>query len=118
MIWNQQSMLSSLDTQPCLSRLPVSLPVRSGSTLKMSVDGAMNRLGLAIRADASVNRASKSDACGDSTVRHQVRGCWGEDDPLGTTCMLRERRQATEMVLNAFRGQDEMDTCIMHIFNV
>jgi UDP-glucuronate decarboxylase len=86
-------------------------------TLKTSVHGAINILGLAKRVKAKIFQASTSEVYGDPTVHPQPETYWGNVNPLGTRACYDEGKRAAETLFSDYRRQHGVRTKIARIFN-
>jgi UDP-glucuronate decarboxylase len=86
-------------------------------TLKTSVHGSINILGLAKRVKAKIFQASTSEVYGDPTVHPQPETYWGNVNPLGTRACYDEGKRAAETLFSDYRRQHGVRTKIARIFN-
>lgn len=86
-------------------------------TLKTSVHGAINLLGLAKRVGAKFIQASTSEVYGDPTVSPQKELYWGNVNPIGERSCYDEGKRAAETLVYDYRRQYGVDTRIARIFN-
>jgi len=86
-------------------------------TLKTSVHGAINMLGLAKRTGAILVQASTSEVYGDPTVSPQPEDYWGNVNPIGPRSCYDEGKRAAETLCHDYRVQHGVDTRILRIFN-
>jgi len=86
-------------------------------TLKTSVHGAINMLGLAKRVGASIVQASTSEVYGDPEPAVQAESYWGRVNPIGTRACYDEGKRAAETLFSDYRRQHGSDTKIVRIFN-
>ena len=86
-------------------------------TLKTSVHGAINMLGLAKRCKAKLFQASTSEVYGDPTVHPQPEGYWGNVNPLGPRACYDEGKRAAETLCMDYHRQHGVDVRIARIFN-
>ena len=86
-------------------------------TLKTSVHGAINMLGLAKRTGATIVQASTSEVYGDPAVSPQVESYWGNVNPIGPRSCYDEGKRAAETLFNDYRRQHGVDARIARIFN-
>ena len=86
-------------------------------TIKTSVAGALNMLGLAKRVKARILQASTSEVYGDPDVHPQPESYWGRVNPIGIrSCYDEGKRCAETLFMDYHRGND-VDTRIVRIFN-
>jgi UDP-glucuronate decarboxylase len=86
-------------------------------TLKTSVHGAINLLGLAKRVGAIYIQASTSEVYGDPTISPQDEEYWGNVNPIGERSCYDEGKRAAETLTYDYRRQYGVDTRIARIFN-
>ena len=78
-------------------------------TLKTSVHGAINMLGLAKRTGARILQASTSEIYGDPTVSPQNESYWGNVNPIGIRSCYDEGKRAAETLFNDYFRQYKVD---------
>ena len=86
-------------------------------TLKTSVHGAINMLGLAKRVKAKIFQASTSEVYGDPTVHPQPEAYWGNVNPLGIRSCYDEGKRAAETLFMDYHRQHGVNVKIGRIFN-
>jgi UDP-glucuronate decarboxylase len=86
-------------------------------TLKTSVHGAINMLGLAKRTGARILQASTSEIYGDPSVSPQVEEYWGNVNPIGIRACYDEGKRAAETLFFDSRRQFGTDIRVARIFN-
>ena len=86
-------------------------------TMKTSVIGSFNMLGLAKRTGAKILHASTSECYGDPTVHPQPEGYWGNVNPIGIRSCYDEGKRAAETLFMDYHRKHNVDTKIMRIFN-
>ena len=86
-------------------------------TLKTSVHGAINLLGLAKRTKAKILQASTSEIYGDPNVSPQNESYWGNVNPIGIRSCYDEGKRAAETLCFDYRRQHDLDTRVIRIFN-
>jgi len=86
-------------------------------TMKTSVIGAFNMLGLAKRTGAKILQASTSECYGDPTVHPQPEEYWGNVNPIGIRSCYDEGKRAAETLFMDYNRKHGVDTKIMRIFN-
>ncbi len=86
-------------------------------TIKTSVMGAINMLGLAKRINATILQASTSEVYGDPTVHPQVEEYWGNVNPIGERSCYDEGKRCAESLFVNYHKQNDVDIKIMRIFN-
>ncbi|MBK1792779.1 UDP-glucuronic acid decarboxylase family protein [Persicirhabdus sediminis] len=86
-------------------------------TMKTSVMGAINCLGLAKRTKARIFQASTSEVYGDPNVHPQPEGYWGHVNPIGIRSCYDEGKRAAETLFFDYHRQNGVDIRIVRIFN-
>ena len=86
-------------------------------TMKTSVIGAFNMLGLAKRTGAKILQASTSECYGDPTVHPQTEEYWGNVNPVGIRSCYDEGKRAAETLFMDYHRKHNVDVKIMRIFN-
>ena len=86
-------------------------------TIKTSVMGAINCLGLAKRCKARVFQASTSEVYGDPDVHPQPESYWGNVNPIGIRSCYDEGKRAAETLFMDYHRQNGVDIRIVRIFN-
>jgi len=86
-------------------------------TLKTSVHGAINILGLAKRTNARVLQASTSEVYGDPNVSPQSETYWGNVNPIGIRSCYDEGKRAAETLFFDYERQHRVDIRVARIFN-
>jgi len=86
-------------------------------TLKTSVHGAINMLGLAKRTRAKILQASTSEVYGDPETHPQPETYWGHVNPLGPRACYDEGKRAAETLFGDYRRQHGLTVKIARIFN-
>jgi UDP-glucuronate decarboxylase len=86
-------------------------------TMKTSVIGAFNMLGLAKRTGARILQASTSECYGDPEVHPQTEEYWGNVNPIGIRSCYDEGKRAAETLFMDYHRKHGVDTRIMRIFN-
>lgn len=86
-------------------------------TIKTSILGSINLLGLAKRTGARIFQASTSEIYGDPLTSPQVEEDWGNVNPIGIRSCYDEGKRAAETLFSDYRRQYQMDTRIVRIFN-
>lgn len=86
-------------------------------TLKTSVHGAINLLGLAKRTGARILQASTSEVYGDPTVSPQSEEYWGNVNPIGIRACYDEGKRAAETLFFDSHRQFGTDIRVARIFN-
>jgi len=86
-------------------------------TLKTSVHGSINMLGLAKRTKAKILQASTSEVYGDPTVHPQPESYWGNVNPLGPRACYDEGKRAAETLFFDYQRQHGVRVKVARIFN-
>jgi len=86
-------------------------------TMKTSVLGAYNMLGLAKRTGAKVLQASTSECYGDPTVHPQPESYWGNVNPIGIRSCYDEGKRAAETLFMDYYRMHDVKAKIVRIFN-
>jgi UDP-glucuronate decarboxylase len=86
-------------------------------TVKTSVMGAINVLGLAKRTGARVFQASTSEVYGDPAVHPQPEGYWGHVNPIGIRSCYDEGKRCAETLFMDYHRSNKVDIRIVRIFN-
>lgn len=86
-------------------------------TIKTSVLGAINMLGLAKRVKARILQASTSEVYGDPEEHPQKESYWGRVNPIGPRSCYDEGKRVAESLLVNYQQQNHVDIRIVRIFN-
>lgn len=86
-------------------------------TIKTSVLGVTNMLGLAKRCKATILQASTSEVYGDPKVHPQTEDYWGNVNPIGIRSCYDEGKRCAETLMMDYHRQNNVDTRIIRIFN-
>jgi len=86
-------------------------------TMKTSVVGAINCLGLAKRVKARVFQASTSEVYGDPLVHPQTEGYWGHVNPIGLRSCYDEGKRCAETLFFDYHRENGVDIRVIRIFN-
>ena len=86
-------------------------------TVKTSVMGAINMLGLAKRLNIKVLQASTSEVYGDPTIHPQVESYWGNVNPIGIRSCYDEGKRCAETLFMDYHRQNNVKIKIIRIFN-
>lgn len=87
------------------------------ATIKTSVLGAINMLGLAKRTGARIFQASTSEVYGDPKVHPQTEDYWGNVNPIGIRSCYDEGKRCAETLFFDYRRQHAVDIKVARIFN-
>ena len=86
-------------------------------TMKTSIYGAMNTLGLAKRIRAKILQASTSEVYGDPEVHPQPESYWGHVNPIGIRSCYDEGKRAAETLFMDYYRKNGVRIKIIRIFN-
>lgn len=86
-------------------------------TMKTSILGSYNLLGLAKRTGAKILQASTSEVYGDPEVHPQIEEYWGNVNPIGLRACYDEGKRAAETLFMDYHRVHNVDTRIVRIFN-
>jgi UDP-glucuronate decarboxylase len=86
-------------------------------TIKTSVMGAINCLGLAKRVKARVFQASTSEVYGDPHVHPQPESYWGNVNPIGKRSCYDEGKRCAETLFFDYHRENRVDIRVIRIFN-
>jgi UDP-glucuronate decarboxylase len=96
---------------------PVHYQYNPVKTVKTSVMGAINMLGLAKRVHARILQASTSEVYGDPLVHPQTEDYWGNVNPIGLRSCYDEGKRLAETLMTDYHRQNNVDIRIARIFN-
>ena len=96
---------------------PVHYQYNPIKTIKTSVMGAINVLGLAKRVKAKVLQASTSEVYGDPMVHPQPESYWGNVNPIGVRSCYDEGKRCAETLFMDYYNQNKVAIKIIRIFN-
>ncbi|MGM0462523.1 MAG: UDP-glucuronic acid decarboxylase family protein [Fibrobacterota bacterium] len=96
---------------------PIHYQFNPVKTIKTSVMGAINSLGLAKRVKARVLQASTSEVYGDPTVHPQPESYWGNVNTIGIRSCYDEGKRVAETLFFDYHRQNGVDIRVMRIFN-
>lgn len=96
---------------------PVHYQYNPIKTIKTSVMGAMNMLGLAKRVHARILQASTSEVYGNPQVHPQPEAYWGNVNPIGPRSCYDEGKRAAETLFFDYYRQHQVDIKVIRIFN-
>ena len=96
---------------------PVHYQYNAIKTIKTSVMGAINCLGLAKRVNARIFQASTSEVYGDPSVHPQPEAYWGNVNPVGIRSCYDEGKRCAETLFMDYHRQNGVDIRIARIFN-
>jgi len=98
---------------------PVHYQYNPIKTIKTSVMGAINMLGLAKRVRAKILHASTSEVYGDPPAEHhpQRESYWGNVNPIGPRACYDEGKRAAETLFFDYHRQNKVNIRVVRIFN-
>ncbi|HEX8136184.1 MAG TPA: UDP-glucuronic acid decarboxylase family protein [Pyrinomonadaceae bacterium] len=96
---------------------PIHYQFNPVKTVKTSVMGAINMLGLAKRVRARILQASTSEVYGDPLVHPQTEDYWGNVNPVGIRSCYDEGKRIAETLMMDYHRQNNVDIRIARIFN-
>lgn len=96
---------------------PVHYQHNPTQTIKTSVYGAINMLGLAKRTGAKILQASTSEVYGDPHVHPQPESYWGNVNPIGPRSCYDEGKRCAETLFSDYHQQYGLEIKIARIFN-
>ena len=96
---------------------PVHYQYNPVKTVKTSVMGMINMLGMAKRVKARILQASTSEIYGDPQVHPQSEGYWGNVNPIGIRSCYDEGKRVAETLMMDYHRQNNVDIRIIRIFN-
>ena len=96
---------------------PVHYQYNPIKTVKTSVMGAINCLGLAKRVGARILQASTSEVYGDPEVHPQPESYRGNVNPIGSRACYDEGKRCAETLFFDYHRENQVDTRVVRIFN-
>lgn len=96
---------------------PVYYQMNPIKTMKTSIYGALNMLGLAKRVGAKILQSSTSEVYGDPVVYPQVESYWGNVNPIGIRSCYDEGKRASECLFMDYHRKHGVKIKIIRIFN-
>jgi len=96
---------------------PVHYQYNGIKTIKTSVLGAINTLGLAKRTKSKILQASTSEVYGDPVVHPQPENYWGNVNTLGPRACYDEGKRCAETLFMNYHDQNKVKIKIARIFN-
>jgi len=96
---------------------PVHYQYNPVKTVKTSVMGTINMLGLAKRVKARILQASTSEVYGDPQIHPQTEDYWGNVNPIGIRSCYDEGKRVAETLMMDYHRQNGVDIRIIRIFN-
>ena len=96
---------------------PIHYQYNPVKTVKTSVMGAINMLGLAKRVRARILQASTSEVYGDPEIHPQQESYWGSVNPIGLRSCYDEGKRVAETLMMDYHRQNHVDIKLVRIFN-
>jgi UDP-glucuronate decarboxylase len=96
---------------------PVYYQINPIKTMKTSIYGALNMLGLSKRVGAKILQSSTSEVYGDPVVHPQMESYWGNVNPIGIRACYDEGKRAAESLFMDYHRQHKVRVKIIRIFN-
>lgn len=96
---------------------PIHYQYNAIKTVKTSVMGTINMLGLAKRTKARILLASSSEIYGDAKIHPQLESYWGNVNPIGLRSCYDEGKRVAETLMMDYHRQNKVDIKIVRIFN-
>ncbi len=96
---------------------PVYYQYNAIKTIKTSVMGAINMLGLAKRIQAKILQASTSEVYGDPLIHPQPEEYWGNVNPIGIRSCYDEGKRCAESLFLNYHRQNNLRIKVIRIFN-
>ncbi|MEI6140168.1 MAG: UDP-glucuronic acid decarboxylase family protein [Mariniphaga sp.] len=96
---------------------PIHYQYNAIKTMKTSVMGAINMLGLAKRIKAKILQASTSEVYGDPQIHPQTENYWGHVNPIGERSCYDEGKRSAETLFVNYHKQNNVRIKIIRIFN-
>jgi UDP-glucuronate decarboxylase len=96
---------------------PVHYQYNPVKTIKTSVMGTINMLGLAKRVRARILLTSTSEVYGDPEQHPQTESYWGHVNPIGVRSCYDEGKRVAECLMMDYHRQNNVDIRIVRIFN-
>jgi UDP-glucuronate decarboxylase len=86
-------------------------------TMKTSVIGSINMLGLAKRTKAKILQASTSEVYGDPEIHPQKESYWGHVNNIGVRSCYDEGKRSAETLFFDYKRQHDIDIKVVRVFN-
>jgi UDP-glucuronate decarboxylase len=96
---------------------PIHYQYNPVKTVKTSVMGAINMLGLAKRVKAKILQASTSEIYGDPKVHPQKEDYWGNVNTIGPRSCYDEGKRCAETLFYDYYRQNKVNIRVVRIFN-
>ncbi len=96
---------------------PIHYQYNPVKTIKTSIMGTLNMLGLAKRVRARILQASTSEVYGNPLVHPQTEDYWGNANPIGLRACYDEGKRCAETLMFDYHRQNGVDIRVVRIFN-
>lgn len=96
---------------------PIHYQYNAIKTMKTSVMGAINMLGLAKRLNVKILQASTSEVYGDPNIHPQIETYWGNVNPIGIRSCYDEGKRCAETLFMDYHRMNNLQIKIIRIFN-
>ena len=96
---------------------PIQYQKNPSQTMKTSVIGAINLLGLSKRLNIPIFQASTSEVYGDPGIQPQPESYWGNVNPIGPRACYDEGKRAAETLFFDYQRQFNLSIKVARIFN-
>jgi len=96
---------------------PIHYQQNAIKTVKTTVMGTINMLGLAKRIKARILLSSSSEVYGDAKVHPQKESYWGNVNPIGIRSCYDEGKRVAETLMMDYHRQNRVEVRIVRIFN-
>jgi UDP-glucuronate decarboxylase len=96
---------------------PIHYQQNAIKTVKTTVMGTINMLGLAKRIRARILLSSSSEVYGDAKIHPQTESYWGNVNPIGIRSCYDEGKRVAETLMMDYHRQNRVETRIARIFN-
>lgn len=96
---------------------PIHYQFNAIKTVKTSVMGAINMLGLAKRLNIKILQASTSEVYGDPIIHPQTESYWGNVNPIGIRSCYDEGKRCAETLFMDYHRMNDVKIKIIRIFN-
>ncbi|MDP8208775.1 MAG: SDR family oxidoreductase [Candidatus Electryonea clarkiae] len=96
---------------------PIHYQYNAVKTIKTSVIGIINMLGMAKRVKSKILQASTSEVYGDPVEHPQTEEYWGNVNPIGIRSCYDEGKRAAECLMMDYHRMNQVDIRIARIFN-
>ncbi|MNJ97026.1 UDP-glucose 4-epimerase [compost metagenome] len=96
---------------------PIHYQYNAIKTIKTSVMGAINMLGLAKRLNVKILQASTSEVYGDPHIHPQQETYWGNVNPIGIRSCYDEGKRCAETLFMDYHRMNDVQIKVIRIFN-